>query len=159
MTTKTETVKLYRVENPNIPAKPNGVTSHDDLVGQWFTPNLASAARYLRKSTQTFGKGAHIVDGAQLVIAEVPANKLDELHVSRHPVAAGMDVEDDNYIVGRSDTSHTTVVLPLDESLGDLRGRLGQLEPRLEAARRLEALVQNIGEQAVSAANQQQTSH
>ena len=66
------TTKLYRVENPSIPANPNGVTSHDEIVGQWFSPDIDYTLGYLPKATQTFGRGAKVVDGAQLVVAEVP---------------------------------------------------------------------------------------
>jgi hypothetical protein len=43
-------VILYRIENKNIKSNPDGVISHDDLIGQWFTPSLDTALNYLRKS-------------------------------------------------------------------------------------------------------------
>lgn len=58
-------VSLYRIENPNIAGTPDGVTSHEDLVGQWFSPNLDSTLLCFRKPTQTFGREAAPVDGAQ----------------------------------------------------------------------------------------------
>lgn len=84
---------LYRIENPSAYSVPNGETSHAELVGQWFSPNLDTALNYLRKSTQTFGKDAHPIDGAQLVIASLPMDQLETHHVSHHPIAATMDVE------------------------------------------------------------------
>jgi hypothetical protein len=139
------TTTVYRVENPTIQSTPNGVTSHEDLVGQWFSPNVDTALNYLRKSTQTFGKNAGPVDGAQLVVAHVPTTQLDGLHVSRHPVAASMDVENDNYIVPR-DGSIPTDVIPLDETIGDLRGQLGNFNKQREARQRIHAM---LGEVAV----------
>lgn len=133
-------VPVYRVENPNIAAHPDGVTSHEELVGQWFSPNLSTATDYLRKSTQTFGPDAHVVDGAQLVVAYVPADKLDEHHVSRNSIAAGMDVENDNYIIPR-DSSYRMTTVPLDETIGDLRGKLGNFVKLTEAKRRVAARV------------------
>lgn len=142
---ETPTVPLYRIENPNMTAQPNRVTSHEDLVGQWFTPNLDTATGYLRKSTQTFGKDVHPVAGTQLVVAQVPAEQLDALHVSRHPVAATMDVESDNYIVPRNGPYNTTT-LPLDETIGDLKGSLGRVDQLQEARRRIGDLVAQFSE-------------
>jgi hypothetical protein len=141
--TKTpEMINLYRVENPTIVAQPNGVTSHEDLVGQWFTPDLAHAIRYLRKSTQTFCTEPTTVDGAQLLIAKVPNDKLEAYHVSDHPIASGMDVENDNYILPR-DGSVDMVALDLDDTIGDLRGKLGNINVRKEAQKRI---AQKLGE-------------
>lgn len=131
-----DTVPLYRVENPDIAGNPDGITSHEELVGQWFSPNLDTALGYMRKATQTFGPDAHVVDGAQLVVAHVPADALEDHHVSRHPIAASMDVESDNYIVPR-DGSFPTATLSLDETLGDLRGKLYDWEKLTEAKRRV----------------------
>lgn len=137
------TVPLYRIENPNITARPNGETSHKELVGQWFSPDLDKVTHYLRKSTQTFGRDAHIVDGAQLVIAYVPEEMLDTLHVSQDSTASHMDVESDNYIVPRDGTINITTV-PLDESLSDLRGDLGNIDRLSEARKRIAELADKI---------------
>ena len=151
----TETVKLYRIENPTIPARHNpdtplvSSTSHPDIVGQWFSPNLATASHYLRKSTQTFGKDAHPVDGAQLVIVEVPTDKLSDYHVSQHPTAKHMDVEGDNYIIPR-DGSAPIQEVPLDPIIEDLKGRLGNIQNLQEAQRRIAELVEGIGQTATS---------
>ncbi len=131
--------------DPSVPH--TELTSHPDIVGQWFSPNLNTAVNYLRKSTQTFGKDARPVDGAQLVVAHVPADRLEDFHVSRHPVAATMDVENDNYIVPRDDTIETATV-PLDETIGDLRGRLGNIANLIEAQKRINDLVGTLGETA-----------
>jgi len=140
-----DTTTVYRVENLAIQGTPNGVTSHEDLVGQWFSPNVDTALNYLRKSTQTFGKDAGPVDGAQLVVAHVPTAQLDGLHVSHHPIAASMDVENDNYIIPRDGTVPTDII-PLDETLGDLRGQLGNFNKQQEARQRIHAM---LGEVAV----------
>jgi hypothetical protein len=135
-----QTTPVYRVENPNIAGTPNGVTSHEDLVGQWFSPNVDTALGYLRKSTQTFGRNAAPVDGARLVIAHVATEQLDAMHVSRHPIAASMDVESDNYIVPR-DGSVPTEIIPLDETIEDLRGQLGNFNKYKEARGRVRAML------------------
>lgn len=133
------TTTLYRVENPSLPPNPaaNGVTSHPDLVGQWFTPNLDTATNYLRKSTQTH---TGPTEGAQLVLAQVPTEQLPDMHVSRHPVASKMDVEGDNYLLSR-DGSTPMQTLPLDEVLGDLKGQLGKFDKLQEAKHRVELAV------------------
>jgi hypothetical protein len=137
------TTPVYRIENPNIPSSPNGITSHEELVGQWFSPNVETALGYLRKSTQTFGRDAAPVDGAQLVVAHVPTDQLEALHVSSHPIAAKMDVEDDNYIVPR-DGSIPTDTIPLDDKIGDLRGQLGNLYKYREASDRVRAVLGGV---------------
>lgn len=136
---------LYRVENPNIPARPNGETSHEELIGQWFSPNLVTAMKYMRKATQTFGKDAAPVDGAQLVVAEVPTDQLEDFHVTKHPVAATMDVESDNYIV-RRDGSIPTITVELDDVVGDLRGRLRNITICREAQQRV---ITKLGELSI----------
>jgi hypothetical protein len=138
-TSQTETTTLFRIENPNIYDEPDGKNSHADLVGQWFTPNLETATNYLRKSTQTFGRKANPVDGARLVIAQIPSDKLEGLHVSLHPVASTMDVEKDNYLIPR-DGAVTIAEIPLDEVLDGLRGKLGNYN-NLKEAKRLVAEV------------------
>ena len=140
MTKLPETTTLYRIENPNIPANPDGAVSHEDLVGQWFTPDVDTALGYLRKSTQTFGRDAAPVDGAQLVMAHVPMADLERMDALRHPVvqASRMDVEPGNYIVPRDGTVPTEV-LPLDDVVGDLRGNLGNTRVREEARERVHA--------------------
>lgn len=94
-----ETISLYRIENKNIEKEPDGITSHKDLKGQWFSPDLETALVYLRKSQQTFGAEAKRVEGANLVVVKIPKEEFENLHVSKHPIASQMDVENDNYIV------------------------------------------------------------
>jgi hypothetical protein len=147
-TENSETVRLFRVENPNIPARPNGTTSHEDLIGQWFSPNLDSALRYLRKSTQRFGKETGPVEGARLLVAELPTGKVESHHVSKHPIASSMDVEGNNYLLPR-DGSIPTTVIELDETLGELRGQLGNVKNLLEAQQRIHVLVDTLGATAI----------
>lgn len=134
-----DSVRLYRIENPLIASEPDDLTSHKDLKGQWFTPDLQTAIGYLRKSTQTFGKGAGPVDGARLVVADVPAGELDKLHVSQNQITRDMDVENNNYIVPRDGTIPTREI-PLDDVIGDLRGSLGNFHKLKEARERISAL-------------------
>lgn len=133
---ETNITKLYRVENPNIPSKPNGITSHEDLVGQWFSPDLDDVVTYLSKSTQTYGREAKVVDGARLVIAEVPSNELQNLEAQTHTIAARMDIEPGNYIVPRDGTIPIETI-PLDEIVGELRGGLNKFDKFTEAKRRI----------------------
>lgn len=154
-----DTVAVYRIENPTIAAKPNGVTSHEDLVGQWFSPNLPTVLNYLDKATKLidktkpFGQRVSPAEGAQLVVAQVPTDQLEDLHVSNHPVAATMDVESDNYIVPR-DGSIDTQVLPLDDVLGDLRGQLSNWEKQKQAH---ELVTAHVGEAMLAHEAQVQT--
>lgn len=139
---KADTTFLYRVENPTIPATPNGQTSHEAVVGQWFAPSPTATVDYLRKATQTFGRNSGLVDGARMVVAEVPTEQLGTFHVSAHPTLREMDTENNNYIVPRDGSVPTTEV-PLDEIVGDLRGKLGRPE-NLAIAR--ERIVNHLGE-------------
>ena len=136
VTAKTETT-LYRIENPNIPAKPDGITSHPDLIGQWFTPDLGAAMHYLRKSTQTFGKGGSVLDGARLLTVSIPDEELGKYHVSNNPTARDMDVEQDNYLIPR-DGRIEPEELALDGLIGELRGRLADPRKLIEARKRIE---------------------
>jgi hypothetical protein len=133
-----DSVPLYRIENPHHPnpRTPDGVTSHEDIVGQWFSSDLEATVNYLSKSTQNNGLP---IDGAQLVIAHVPRTQLNSLHVTQHETAKDMDVENDNYIVPR-DGSVEIQEIPLDPIIGDLRGRLNRVPVRLEALERIQKI-------------------
>jgi hypothetical protein len=148
-----ETVRLYRIENPNIPAQPDGLVSHEDLVGQWFSPNLISATSYIKKATQIRGlrrgNSSVVVNGAQLVMTDVPVDKLRAYHVSSHPIAKNMDVDRDNYIIP-PDAGYPTVKVPLDDTLGELRGHLGGYDSAVEARRRVSHLVQELAVKALA---------
>lgn len=120
--------RLYRLENPNIPVQPNGITSHEDIVGQWFTPNLDAALIYLRKSTQTFGSKAKIIDGARLIMADMPTDRLTAYHVSQRAIASSMDVENDNYILPRDGTIPMKE-LELDNVVGVIYGGSSATSP------------------------------
>ncbi|HSH56107.1 MAG TPA: hypothetical protein VK983_04760 [Candidatus Limnocylindrales bacterium] len=146
-----ETVPVYRIENPSIAASPDGITSHEDLVGQWFSPSLSTAATYLRKSTRTFGPNGGPVEGTRLVVAQVPIDQLDRYHVSQHPIAAGMDVENDNYIVPRDGSVPVTEV-PLDEVLDGLHGKLGNIRHFMEAKQRVAA---HVGQLMIDGSNRE----
>jgi hypothetical protein len=116
-----DVVYLYRIENKNISRVSDGITSHDDLKGMWFTPNLETAINYLQKSQQTFGRDAKQIEGANLVIVAIPKSELSGLHVGLHPVAKSMDVENDNYIV--PDVFNKTYISldDVEKNVGDFR--------------------------------------
>jgi hypothetical protein len=105
-------VILYRIENKNIKSNPDGVISHDDLIGQWFTPSLDTALNYLRKSQK--------VPGAKLVIVKIPGSKLNDLNVIKHSIASKMDVESDNFIVP-IETERSYI------DLDDVQGNVGNI--------------------------------
>lgn len=140
-----ETVELYRIENPNIPANPDGMTSHPELVGQWFTPNLDTALGYLRKSTQTFDEDPLPVPGARLVLAHLNPQELEKFHVSQNRTARGMDVENDNYLIPRDGTVPTEDI-ELDSVIEGLHGKLGRFQELMEARRRV---VEKVGEVSI----------
>jgi len=133
-----DTVPLYRIENPDHPnpRTPDGITSHEDIVGQWFTTDLASTINYLSKSAQENGQP---VDGTRLVVAHIPRDQLDSLHVTQHETAKDMDVENDNYIVPRDGTVEIEEI-PLDPVISDLRGKLNRVTVRQKALERIQKI-------------------
>lgn len=135
------TVPLYRIENPNIIADPNGLTSKEVLKGQWFSTNLDTATIRLQRATSTFSEsGRRVVDGVRLVIADVPEDQLGTFHVDNIPEAQGMDTEVDNYLLPR-DGSIPMHEIPLDDALSELRGKMGNILNLSEGRRRIGELV------------------
>lgn len=114
-----EFIELYRVENPRIIEEPNGITSREEIKGQWFSPDINTALNYLRKSTRQ--------EGTRLVIAKVPKDKLPSMHILQSDIAKGMDVENDNYLIPR-DGSFDIDYVEVDPIIGDLRGKLGNVK-------------------------------
>ncbi len=97
---------------------------------------------YLRKSTQTSGKEGHkVVGGARLLVASVSTEDLPRYHVSAHPIAAGMDVEPDNYLLPNVDGTLPVEVVALDGIVAELRGKLANPRNIHEAQRRIEAVL------------------
>lgn len=138
------TIPVYRVENPNIPGRPDGVTSHQDLVGQWFSPNLNTALGYMRKSTAKSKETGRPIEGTRLVVAQVPSSDLDGYHVSQHPIASQMDVERDNYLIPR-DGSIPSEEIALDPIVAELGGQMGNFLKFSEAKQRV---VMHLGDLA-----------
>ena len=132
------TIPLYRIENPlhPNPRTPDGITSHEDIVGQWFSTDLATTMSYLSKSAQENGKP---IDGSQLVVAHIPRDRLENLHVTQHETAKNMDVEGNNYVVPRDGTVDIEEI-PLDPIIGDLRGKLNRPPVLHEALDRIQKL-------------------
>jgi hypothetical protein len=87
------TVRLYRIENKNIPydTSREGIVSKKEIVGGFFTDSVNTVANYIRKNQQ--------VDGIKLVYVDIPKSNLDNYHVSKDPYAKDMDVESDNWII------------------------------------------------------------
>lgn len=83
-------VFLFRYDNPQVPNRnPNSQTSQDELVGKWFTDSPASLASYIKGRPP----------GGNIVIVDVPKEKLEGLRAANHPVAKDMDIEPDNFII------------------------------------------------------------
>jgi hypothetical protein len=138
------TTRLYRVENPNIEVDPGrfGDTSHPELVGQWFTPDLDQATNYIKKSTQIFEKKARVVDGAQMLVADIANGDLSGYLASGDERTRNMDIEGDNYLLPRDGTVSFSFIA-LDAILGELRGNM-HFDNLLEARRRIEEAVKNL---------------
>lgn len=145
-----EKIKLYRVENPNIPADPRleneGGTSHPDLRGQWFSDRLDKALSYLPKATQ-YKPGGDLrqpfeaIDGAILHIAEVDADELDAHLAKNHPgvQALDMDIEPTEDYILPSDRIISTMTL--DDLVGESRGKMNNFTERTKAMNRVRGAV------------------
>lgn len=132
-----ETISLYRIENKNIEKEPDGITSHKDLKGQWFTPSLETAISYLRKSQQTFGTEVKRIEGANLVVVKIPKEEYENLHVSKHPIASQMDVENDNYIIPEKIERNYI-------SLDDVQDKVGNFENLQKAKEQIKGKVKQF---------------
>lgn len=145
-----EKVKLYRVENPNIPVDPAtegvGGTSHSDIRGQWFSTSIEKALHYLPKATQYKPEGKGLrpfvpVDGAVVHVAEIDLDELDAHLAVNHPdvVAMDMDIEPfEDYIVPREAIVST---LSVDGIVGESRGKMNRLGERRKATDRVRGAI------------------
>lgn len=136
-TKSSQVIPLYRIENKNIKKEPDGITSHKDLKGQWFSPNLETALNYLRKSQQTFGSNAKRVEGVNLVVVKVPRDEFENFHVSKHAIASQMDVEDDNYIIPENIERNYI-------NLDDVQDKVGNFQNLQKAKKQLEEKVKQF---------------
>ena len=145
-----EHVHLYRVENPNIPPDPRhegeGGTSHPELRGRWFSPDLDKVLDYLPKATQhrpsgTGRRSFEPIDGAVLHIAEVPAEDLGSYEAAKHHLVleSDMDIEpSEDYILPNDAVTHT---LSVDDLVGEARGKMNNWEIRQAAINRVRGAV------------------
>jgi len=145
-----EKVKLYRVENPNIPVNPLtegvGGTSDPNIRGQWFSDSLDKALNYLPKATQykPEGKGLRpfvAVDGAVVRIAEIEKSQLDLYRAVNHPVVQGMGMDFEpleDFIVPPEAVVDT---VQIDEMVGDSRGKMNRLDERKAATDRVRGAI------------------
>lgn len=87
------TVRLYRIENKNIPYDESreGIVSKKEIIGGFFTDSPNTVANYIRKNQST--------EGINLVYVDVLKSDLDKYHVSKNEYAKNMDVESDNWII------------------------------------------------------------
>jgi len=90
---KANTVRLYRIENKNIPydERREGSVSKKEIIGGFFTDNVDTLANYIRKNQSQ--------EGINLVYVDVSKSDLDKYHVSKNEYAKNMDVESDNWII------------------------------------------------------------
>lgn len=88
-----DTVRLYRIENKNIPYDESreGIVSKKEIIGGFFTDNVDTVANYIRKN--------QFQEGINLVYVDISKSDLDKYHVSKNEYAKNMDVESDNWIV------------------------------------------------------------
>ena len=155
-----EKIKLFRVENPNIPVDPRmegeGGTSHPDIRGQWFSDSLDKALNYLPKATQYKPEGSGVqpfipVDGAVVRIAEIDKSHIDLYRAENHPTVQemGMDIEPlEDYILP---PEATVDAVQIDEIVGDSRGRMNRLDERRAATDRVRGAIALRLNQAASA--------
>lgn len=68
------------------------------------------------------------------------------MHVYEHSTPASLNVDNDNYIVTR-DGSVSTDIVPLNETIGDLRGQLGNVRMLQGARGRVYAIFENEAEE------------
>ncbi len=89
---KNDTVRLYRIENLNIPYddRREGDVSKKEIIGCWFTD---------RENVLSFLKKNQRQEGATLVYVDINREDLDKYHVINSPYTKGLDVEPDNYII------------------------------------------------------------
>ena len=143
-----EKIKLYRVENPNLQVDPDtqveGGTSHPDIQGQWFSDDPDKALNYLAKATQykpTSRSPFEAADGAVLHIAEVDTHELEAFRAANHPVVIenGMDYEPyEDYILPADKIISS---LPLDDLVGESRGKMNNFLERRKAIDRVRGAV------------------
>lgn len=145
-----EKIKLYRVENPNVPTQPQtesvGGTSHPELRGQWFSTELDKALHYLPKATQYKPEGKGLrpfvpVDGAVVHVAEIDSDKLDMHLAANHPAVMAMDMDIEpleDYIVPRHAIIST---MPVDSLVGESRGKMTNLGERRAATDRVRGAI------------------
>ena len=145
-----KTTRLYRVENPNTEVNPErfGDTSHPELIGQWFTPDFDQATgMYLQKSTRPRGESRQpqVVNGAQILVADIPDDELPKYLVSTDARTEGIDIEGDNYLLPRDGTVRIEQV-SLDGLLGEIYDKIefGLGKNLTEARRRIAEAVANI---------------
>lgn len=140
--TPTKNTYLYRIENTNTESNPDGITSHEEIIGQWFTPNIETAILYLRKSQQTFGMNAQRVNGANLLIVKIPEDKLESFHADQHPIASQMDHENDNYIIPKTIKRNYINIDDIQDKVGiidNLQKAKKQIEEKIEQFKQNEA--------------------
>jgi hypothetical protein len=143
-----EKIKLYRVENPNLPVKPGtqieGGTSHPDIQGQWFSDDPDKALNYLAEATQykpTSHSPFEAADGAVLHIAEVDIYELEAFRAANHPIVIKQDMDyepDEDYIIPADKIISS---LALDDLVGESRGKMNNLLERRKAIDRVRGAV------------------
>jgi hypothetical protein len=140
---KNNTVRLYRIENKNIPYDESreGIVSKKEIVGGFFTDNIDTVTNYIRKNQSQ--------EGINLVYVDISKNDLDKYHVSKNEYAKTMDVESDNWIIP-SDINRSYVDL---SSLSKVTGNLMTLS---KAKQELKSIIDNLPTSQITPQQKQQ---
>tara|TARA_R110000868_G_scaffold178856_2_gene418708 strand:+ start:157 stop:600 length:444 start_codon:yes stop_codon:yes gene_type:complete len=123
-------IRLYRIENPNIPYDESreGIVSNKNLIGQFFTDNINDVSTYIRKNQK--------VDGIRLVYVDILQDDLETYHVSKNPKAPS-DVESNNWLIPNTIKKNYV-------DLGDLPKVTGNLNSLNLAKQELEKIIKKL---------------
>lgn len=134
-----DTTRMYRVENPSMPANPNNsdTLATESVRGQWFSDDLPYVLNYMRKSTKA--------PGARLLVLDVPKDQMDALHISNHPISSVMEYEPRNWIIPPEQAGkYIRHEIKLDEILGERAGKLGNIALLLAAKNDVTEYLKNV---------------
>lgn len=128
---KKERVRLYRIENKNIPydGTREWIVSKKEIIGCFFTDNIQTLSNYIKKNQSK--------PWIELVYVDVPKDQLENFHVSNNKYTQTMDVENDNRIIpttvnrNYSDLSSLSKVTGNFLSLKNVQQELNQIVSNL----------------------------
>jgi hypothetical protein len=141
MVKKNPVTHLYRLENPSIYNKPDGVIWHEDVRGQWFHSDIDNTRGYIRQVVVDRSGDGAVVDGTQLVIAHPLMDELNQYRAEIHPIASTLHYGSNDFIIPR-DGSVPITEISIDWLLGRLRNNIYKRESVDKAQRRIKILSQ-----------------